>query len=329
MDRSGVRFAVINDLHLGHLPLPTDFVMPEEARGLLDRAVAALNSGHDLDYVLLNGDLIDNGTPAEMDDVITLMNRLREPWYATPGNHDIALPPDSALLNRRRFYERLAEKVPRAAEAYAGAAERGSWTCSVRPGVRLVGLDSNIEGDWGGRLDDGQLAWLDGILAAAVEPLVILAIHHPMHAVFGSWTEPVPVGQDWRKFFCSNGAEIEAVLDRYPNVELVLTAHDHMSRVDWRSGRLHIASPALGSYPLAYLTVEVEPEGEGWAVRWETQTAAADPELRERARRRLADSGLSRAYDPGDPRRMEALAEGRPQDQRGSSTLPDGPFDRG
>lgn len=319
MDRSGVRFAVINDLHLGHPPPPADFVMPEEAGGLLDRAVAALNSGPDLDFALLNGDLINDGTPAELDDVIARMNRLRAPWYATPGNHDIALPPDPSLLNRRRFYERLAEKVPRASGAYAGAAERGSWTCLVRPGVMLIGLDSNIEGDWGGRLDDEQFAWLDGTLAAAVEPLIILAIHHPLHAVFGGWTEPVPVGQDWSKFFCSNGAEVEALLDHYPNVELVLTAHDHMSRVDQRAGRLHIASPALGSYPLAYLIVEIEPQGEGWAVRWETHTDAADPELRERARRRLADSGLSRAYDPDDPRRMEALAEGRPQDQRGSS----------
>ena len=35
-----------------------------------------------------------------------------------------------------------------------GAAERGSWTTVLKPGVRLVALDSNVTGDWGGRLSD-------------------------------------------------------------------------------------------------------------------------------------------------------------------------------
>ena len=54
-------------------------------------------------------------------------------------------------------------------------------------------------------------------------------VHHPLHEVFGGWAQPDFAGQDWNKFFCANGAAVHAILDRSPQVRLVLSGHDHVN----------------------------------------------------------------------------------------------------
>src|SRR5436305_14892377 len=145
-----VRLAQITDIHLGS-PGPSGMVLPSARVGpLLATAVDQLNDRPDLDAVVVTGDLIDGGQPAALDEVIAALNRLRAPWFAIPGNHDIAHPAGAAahLLNRRTFYERMQAGTPAGAAPYAEAATRGSWSALIKPGVRLIGLDSNVPGDW-------------------------------------------------------------------------------------------------------------------------------------------------------------------------------------
>ena len=295
-------------------------VLPTDAAGLLDAAVAGINAAGPRDAVLVTGDLIDNGTLAELDDVATRLDRLQAPWYGIPGNHDIAHPPNPALLDRRSFYERLAA-TPGRASAYAGAAHRGSWTTLLRPGVRLIALDSNVPGDWGGRLSDTQLGWLDGALAAATESLIVLIIHHPLHEAFGGWAQPAFAGQDWNKFFCANRAAVNAILDRSPQVRLVLSGHDHVNSHLAREGRLHLSAPGLGSYPLAYRLIEVDGHDDEWTVTWQT-VQVPDLDTRRRAEDQLAATELARAYCPANPRRLASVFAGGPDDQRGAWRTP-------
>lgn len=315
-----VRLAQITDIHLSLHDVGESMVLRAEAPRLLAGAVAACNAAPDLDVVLVTGDLIDNGTPAELDAVIATLSGLRVPWYAIPGNHDIAYPPDSGRLDRRQFYSRLQAAAPDGATVYAAAPESGCWTVLLKPGVRLIGLDSNIPGDWGGQVDAGQLAWLAATLTAAAEPLIVLAVHHPLHEVFGGWAVPAFAGQDWHKFFCVNGPEVTALLDRYPAVRVVLTGHDHVSAVAGPPGRVHISSPALASYPLAYRTVEVRETGAGWEVAWATGDPA-DTATHEQARARLEATVLAESFDPANPHRFAALSAGRPEDQQGRRAL--------
>jgi 3',5'-cyclic-AMP phosphodiesterase len=317
--------AQISDIHLGHREDQYGMVLPTEAGRLLDAAVAGINAAGPRDAVLVTGDLIDNGVLAELDDVATRLDGLRAPWYGIPGNHDIAHPPNPALLDRRSFYQRLAATPGRAA-AYAGSPDRGSWTTVLRPGARLVALDSNVAGDWGGRISDAQLEWLEATLAAATEPLVVLMVHHPLHEVFGGWVEPAFAGQDWNKFFCANRATVNAILDRSPRVRLVLSGHDHVNSHLARPGRLHLSAPGLGSYPLAYRLIEVEGQDDRWTVTWQT-AQAADPATRRRAGDQLASTEVARAYDPANPRRLAAVFAGGPDDQCGAWRAPPEPPD--
>src|SRR5689334_2935596 len=303
-----LRLAQISDIHMSRQP-DDGMVFQAEAGRLLAGAITQINTLPGLDCVLVTGDLVDKGTPDELADVLAQLANLRVPWYAIPGNHDVAFRPNPDLLTRRRFFEQVAAAAPADSDAYDGAAERGSWTILLKPGVRLVALDSNIPGDWSGEIDATQLAWLETTLDAASEPLVVLMVHHPLHKVFGGWERPEFAGQDWNKFFCNNGAEVRALLDRYPQVRLVLTGHDHVSRIDQFKGRLHVAAPALSSYPLAFRTIHVHGIERGWTFTWQTYTPADDALLAE-AQAKLESGTLGQAFAPADPHQFAVVSEG-------------------
>ncbi len=313
--------AQITDLHLSPRPLSNGIVLQDDTEALLTGAVTALSARPDLDAVLVTGDLIDNGTADELDAAITALNRLPVPWYAIPGNHDVAFPLGSGKLDRQGFYARLQAGVPDGATIYAGAPERGSWTTLLKAGVRLVGLDSNVPGDWFGRVDGEQLAWLEATLDAAAEPLVVLLVHHPLHAVFGGWQEPTFHNQAWHKFFCYNGFEVLSILDRHPRVQLVLTGHVHLSQVARQGVRLHMSTAALSSYPLAYRVIHGAGEDGRWTCAWHTASPAT-PEQRAEALALLEASGLAHSYDPAHPEHFAYVSEGLGRDQEGSDELP-------
>lgn len=306
------RFAQISDPHLANQADPK-FAVREQ---LLARAVAEINAFADLDCVLVTGDLIDFGLPAELDTVIGHLRTLRVPWYAIPGNHDIAFPPQDGLLNRQRFYEQIAAATLDGATVYDGTPERGSWTTVVKPGVRLIGLDSNIAGTWAGVVDAGQMAWLETTLAAATEPLVVLAVHHPLWQIFEGWERPSFSNQPWGNFFCGNGEEVRALLARYPQVRVVVSGHDHISRVQELGGQLFIASPALSGYPLAYRIITVQQTPDGWTCTWQTHSPADATDVAQ-AMADLESMDLAVSYYPADPHRFSVVSHGAGNDQTG------------
>ena len=308
-----LRLVQITDIHLGHAAdAANGMVLPDRAGALLDAAVAEIAELTGVDAVIVSGDLVDGGTPAELADVAARLARLAVPWYAVPGNHDTAWPPAAGKLNRHTFYTQLNRRGQ-----YDDAATRGCWRAQLQPDICLIGLDSNIVGDWAGEVDAAQLAWLEGALATEVARVVIVTVHHPLYPTFSGWVNPTFIGFPWTNFFCRNGAAVEAILDRYPAVCAVISGHDHLNRVDARHGRLHMATAGLSSYPLVYRILDLHADGDRWEWRWETR-CPAPAALLETARQRFTGSEFAREYDPSDWDGAAALASGRPEDQIGA-----------
>jgi hypothetical protein len=95
----------------------------------------------------------------------------------------------------------------------------------------------------------------------------------------------------------------------------------HVSAVEQIAGRMHLAAPALDSYPLAYRTVQVRGDGAGWHYAWQ-QHSAASPGLRARAQAQLETTTLASGYDPSDLSHFARVSEGPALAQQGSCTLP-------
>ncbi len=194
--------AQISDLHF--LPKGTLAFGRIDTAGYLERAIDHLNALQPAaDAVLITGDLTNDGDAAAWAELTGLLGRLPAPIFPVPGNHD-----DRELMRK----------------AFAGRGlfpESGPLRFAVDLGpLRLIGLDSLIPGQPGGRLGPPQLGWLDEQLVRAPERPTLVALHHP----------PFRTGIDHMDaMMLEDGEALAAVVGRYPQVARVLCGHVHRS----------------------------------------------------------------------------------------------------
>jgi Icc protein len=302
-------FAQVSDMHISAEGDIED-ILSGRAAAFLAGIVDRLNQQPDLDFVLFTGDLVNDGSLAELELFRRAVAGLRQPYYVIPGNHDYRPAERRQGLTRRQFVQLFNPQV--ADRPDAPEAQAGYWSLTVKPGVQLIGLDSIREEDWGGIIDAAQIAWLKDELARHADKLVIVAVHHPLH-------ELAPVDRDprWRKFVCDNGPELLALLDSYPQVRVVLTAHHHFTRVDLLGQRWHLACPAVSIYPCAYRTIRLNwLSPQAWQLEWNTHPAT-DPATVEEARQRMVDAWLETGLDREFVDAHVRIAFGRSQDRSG------------
>jgi 3',5'-cyclic-AMP phosphodiesterase len=168
----------------------------------LERAIEAVMSLDPRpDAVIHTGDLVNDGEDSDHRDLSEILGRLSMPIFAVPGNHD----------RRERLREALSWTGSIAAKGPL------SVTADLGP-IRLVGLDSLIEGQAGGRLGEEQLGWLEEVLSAGAETPTLVFVHHP----------PFAIGIDFMdRIMLEDRAAFEAVIRRHPQVELVTCGHAH------------------------------------------------------------------------------------------------------
>src|SRR5664279_1849733 len=193
--------AQISDLHV--MPKGQFAYGRVDTASMLRDAVAHLNRLDPRpDAVLITGDLADKGEPAAYAHMREILGELRQPFYVIPGNHDRVaafraafadqpyLPTDGSYIN---------------------------YAVDTLP-LRLVALDSVVQGRTRGAVDDERLAWLDRTLALRPSAPTLLLMHHAPIA----WNLPHfdIVGMD------GIGA-LEGVVAKHPQIERVLCGHVH------------------------------------------------------------------------------------------------------
>jgi 3',5'-cyclic AMP phosphodiesterase CpdA len=197
------------------------------------------------DLVLLTGDLVNDGTPAQYDHLVELLDDLGVPMLPIPGNHD----------DRQQLRARFATTLP------AGDADEPlDVVYDVGP-LRVVALDTTIPGRHDGDLTEQQLSWLDEQLGHAPDRPTIVAQHHP----------PISSGIVWMDETCGFAAsDREAeVLRRHAHVEAVVSGHLHRSLQRRYAGTVSITCPSTaGALALALAggTVEYSTEPTGFLL---------------------------------------------------------------
>ncbi len=73
-----LHFAHITDTHIGSQAAAED----------LNATVDDINRQAEIDFVLLTGDITEFGSDEELMQARKIIDRLKKPWYITPGNHD-------------------------------------------------------------------------------------------------------------------------------------------------------------------------------------------------------------------------------------------------
>jgi len=198
-----VLLAQISDLHF--LPKGTLAFGRVDTAGCLERAIDHLNAlTPAAAAVLITGDLTNDGDAPVWAELMRRLGRLRAPvLLAVPGNHD-----DRELM-----------RAALAPLGYLPADGPLRFAVELGP-LHLIGLDSLIPGQPGGRLGPDQLAWLDEQLGRAPERPTLVALHHP----------PFRTGIDHMDaMMLEDGQALAAVVGRHSQVLRVLCGHVHRS----------------------------------------------------------------------------------------------------
>lgn len=179
------------------------------------------------DLLLLTGDLSQDGTPESYERVQNLLSPLETPTYWLPGNHD-CLGTMQQVLNSAPISPR---------KAFA------------REGWNFILINSGVPGCVHGHLSPETLDWLDFQLELVGNQPTLVALHHPPFAVNSDWLDSSTL---------QNPEEFFAVLDRQPQVKLVLFGHIHQEFNRQRNGVHYLGSPST--------SIQFEPQSSNFSL---------------------------------------------------------------
>lgn len=232
-------FAQISDLHIkagGALAYGA-----ADTLTALEKTVAHINRLVPApEFVMITGDITDDGSPAGYKTARAALARLTPPFFMVPGNHDnkaaMAMAfPDHTYLSR------------------ALEDSRHGHACysldRVRPGLPLeiLGLDTVFDGEHGGGLDQSRLKWLDNRLASAPDRPALIFMHHPPF-VSG-------IGHMDKEPFARR-RELAGLIRQHPRVMRLACGHIHRSIFTRFAGTDATVCPGIGMQ----LVLDLSPE---------------------------------------------------------------------
>lgn len=187
------------------------------------------------DLILATGDLAQDGSEEAYRVFGDCLRAFSCPSLWIAGNHDHA------------------DNLSRIAAEFRATARH-----VVEGGWQFVMLDSSVPGKVHGALADSELAFLADTLEKHPDLPAVVALHH----------HPVDIGSDWmEKIGLTNRDAFWQVVDRFPQVKVVLWGHIHQEHERDRNGVTLLATPSTciqftaGSSRFA---VEDRPPGYRW-----------------------------------------------------------------
>jgi len=190
-----LRFVQISDTHLR--ARPNERLWGVDVDASLAAVLACIKQRHwPVDFMLATGDLVHDEGEA-YSRLRSVLEPLGVPVYCLPGNHD----------QPHVLCERLSSGLVR----WQRQVINGAW--------QFILLDSTIPDSPRGHLAESELAELDQLLTANPDHYAVICLHH----------HPVLIGSTWLDTMVSNGDDLFAILDRHPQVRVVLWGHIHQA----------------------------------------------------------------------------------------------------
>ncbi|WP_192457604.1 phosphodiesterase [Musicola keenii] len=155
------------------------------------------------DAVVISGDIVNCGQPAEYRVARQTLGNLKYPLYIIPGNHD----------DKTHFLEYLQPLCP----------QLGHDPQNMRYAVddfamRLLFIDSSKVGTSKGWLTEETLAWLEAELTAGGDKPTAVFMHHPPMALGSAQMDRIA---------CENGHRLLELVERFPSLVRIFCGHNH------------------------------------------------------------------------------------------------------
>ena len=180
------------------------------------------------DIVVATGDLVDERTEAEYRMLRAILAPLKAPIYFVMGNHDDRVAfrkvfPNLPYMPDEGFVQYVLEDYP----------------------LRIITLDTLVDGESYGNIDAERLTWLEAQLAANPHKPTIIFMHHPPFAT------GLP-GMDTLQ--CRGNEALATLISQYPCVKRVSCGHLHRSIQTMWAGTLGSVAPSVAHQVALKLT---------------------------------------------------------------------------
>lgn len=173
-------------------------------------------------FLLVTGDLVNDGQPAEYAMLNTLLAELQSfgvPVLLGMGNHDERVPFRQVVLGEE-----------------GGDLGRPYYYSTEIGGVNVIMLDSQIPGEVAGHVDADQLAWLADELAKPVTGGHLIALHHPPVSSTVALLDTMVL---------TNPDALAAIVAKHDNVLGILSGHIHFNHVARFQNTVSFTTPAV------------------------------------------------------------------------------------
>ncbi|WP_166258942.1 3',5'-cyclic-AMP phosphodiesterase [Marinobacter salicampi] len=201
----------LTDPHL--MADPAGALLGVNTRDSLAAVVAQVKQDHfEPDLVLATGDLAQDGSELAYRAVSEQLARFSCPSVWLAGNHDSPINFNKAIAGTVSDQRHLVE---------------GGW--------QIIALNSSVPGEVHGELANDELAFLDAALAKHPDLPALVTLHH----------HPVDIGSEWMRNIGLHDREaFWQVIDRWPQVKIVLWGHIHQEFDGYREGVRLLATPS-------------------------------------------------------------------------------------
>lgn len=232
-------FAQISDAHYSSVKTNTSYRLTAESGELLADAVDQVNSTPNVDFTMFTGDMINTPYERELMIFLNYANKLKMPWYAVFGNHDICI---GGFLSKKMYLSILN------GHNRNFNFNKPYYSFVPKKGFKVIGLDSIIDDriTSNGKLGGDELKWLDKELSKSKNDVVLIFMHGPL-------VEPLHSSNH----VTLNAKETLAIINKYKNPIAIFTGHYHTTKITQMGNVLHVSTPSMVSYPNAFRIVKI------------------------------------------------------------------------
>jgi Icc protein len=239
------KMAFIADTHVS-FGQKNSWILHNESFLIFQDTIKTLNKNENFDFIVFGGDLLENkdNELSDLPIVLDVLSELNTPFYIIPGDRDVDL---SKNYTKRDFLDEFNNSFE--------DSEKTFWITEPVPNVVLIGLDTTITNNFSGSISQNQLLWLDNTLKNNKDKFTIITMHHPAFPVESSKESLI-----WKDFLLLNSSDFQQIIQKHPQVNLVISGHHHLNFTKKSKGSVFVSSPSIVTYPNSYTVIEASPK---------------------------------------------------------------------
>ena len=263
---NSLKFVQISDSHIANRKINTGYKFLAQSDELLKNSVKKINAVENVDFIFHTGDGVDVPDSELIKRFVVTMNTLNKPWYFVFGNHDGAY---FAQMSKAKYLSYLKQNNQnfKFSNPY--------YSFSPKDGYKVIALDCSINDKLtaNGKIDKVQLEWLKKELnETSKDDAVLIFSHCPIKEPFPSFHHRL-----------ENEVEVRNLLKSFNRPIAVFAGHYHSTKIEQEDKVLHVASPALVSFPNAFRIVNVHNNKENVIFDFDYQKTDVESVVKEAA----------------------------------------------